>query len=156
MRTQSTATATLRHLVRVNRTVLSAAAAATLGVTLFLIHGAKPVAAQSGSIIFYEGNGAKQDRVQAVSDLGGQSFRPVVNDEARSLRLENVRRNCVIFVYDDPRGRINDDWTAIRVKRFARNYVVRSFERSYEDEFVKVEYHRKNGLDGKVSYVGIR
>jgi hypothetical protein len=53
------------------------------------------------------------------------------------------------------RGRTTDDFCVIQVKRSAPEYIVGTFERSYEDEYVLVSYARKNGLDGKLSRIRI-
>ncbi len=71
---------------------------------------------------------------------------------ARSVSLFNVRVGAVIRVYDDPKGKTSDDWTQIVVKRSVQEICVKSFEHTYEDNDVKVTFHRNNGLDGKVSY----
>jgi hypothetical protein len=108
-----------------------------------------------GQIVFYEGNGGSQDIVQSVDDSPGQDFKPRANDEARSVKLLDVRPGCVISVFDSPDGKTNDDFCIIQVKRGAPEYTVATFERSYEDEYVLVSYARKNGLDGKVSRIRI-
>lgn len=108
-----------------------------------------------GLISFHEGNHGRQDLVQSAGDQPCPGFRPRKNDEIRSLRLSHVRPGCVIRVFDAPGGRRNDDWCEIAVKAYVPEVVVPSFERSYEDSFVRVTYHRKNGLDGKVSWIEI-
>lgn len=109
----------------------------------------------SGIIAFYEGNNATQNIVQTVEDAPGQDFKPVKNDEIRSAKLYNVRPGCEIRVYDDPNGSTSDDWCIINVKRVSPEYIVGSFERTYEDEYVRVSFIRNNGLDGKVSRIRI-
>ncbi|WP_212006043.1 hypothetical protein [Chitinophaga sp. HK235] len=108
-----------------------------------------------GIIVFYEGNNATQNIVQTVEDEPGQNFRPVKNDEIRSAKLFSVRPGCNVVMYDSPDGSMNDDFCNIMVKRSAPEYTVGTFERSYEDEFVIVQYIRNNGLDGKVSRIKI-
>lgn len=108
-----------------------------------------------GQIVFYEGNGGSQDIVHTTDDSAGQNFRPLQNDEARSVKLLNVRPGCTISVYDSPGGSTKDDFCIIRVKRSSPEYTVATFERSYEDDYVLVSYARKNGLDGKVSRIRI-
>lgn len=108
-----------------------------------------------GQIVFYEGNGASQDIVHTADDSPGQDFRPRQNDEARSVKLLDVRAGCVISVFDSPAGQTNDDFCVIHVKRSSSEYIVATFERSYENEDVLVSYARKNGLDGKVSRIRI-
>ena len=108
-----------------------------------------------GRIVFYEGNGASQDVVHTVDDSPGQNFKPKHNDEARSVKLLDVRPGCVIGVYDHTDASTNDDFCIIVVKSRVAEYTVETFERSYENETVRVSYARKNGLDGKVSRITI-
>ena len=107
-----------------------------------------------GQIVFYEGNGGSQDIVTTFSDNPGQDRR-VPNDEARSVKLLNVRVGTVISVFDAKNGSQNDDFCVIHVKRSSPEYTVGTFERSYEDDDVLVSYGSKNGLDGKVSRVRV-
>jgi len=110
-----------------------------------------------GEIVFYEGNGASQDIVITLTDEAGQDkkLKGKQNDEARSTKLLNVRAGCVISVFDDPNAARTDDFCIIQVKRSAPEYVIRTFERSYEDEYVLVSYANRNGLDGKVSRIKV-
>lgn len=107
-----------------------------------------------GTIIFYEGNWGTQDIVQTVDD-GSKNFKPNKNDEIRSLEIQVVKVGCKIIVYDNPSGKTNDDWCVITVKKMTSSYIIGSFENTYEDDIVKVEFHKKNGLDGKVSRIVI-
>ncbi|ASZ13425.1 hypothetical protein KTO58_07130 [Chitinophaga pendula] len=111
--------------------------------------------AQTGFIVFYEGNNGSQNIVDTKDDSPGQDFRPAQNDEARSVQLVAVRANCTIQVFDDPNGSLRDDFCIITTKRFIGSYIVNSFEQSYEDDNVRVTYIRNNGLDGKVSRIKI-
>lgn len=108
-----------------------------------------------GQIVFYEGNGGSQDICQTIDDGAGQDLRAEPNDEARSVKLLNVRQGCILSVFDHPGGNTNDDFCVITVKRSSPEYTVGTFERSYEDEYVHVSYARKNGLDGKVSRIRV-
>ncbi|MFN2114095.1 MAG: hypothetical protein ACK2T6_00140 [Anaerolineae bacterium] len=108
-----------------------------------------------GKVIFYEGNDATQDVVHETTGLPGQDFFPNVNDEARSLKLVDVRAGAVISVFDDPMAAKTDDFCVITVKQNVDEYVVGTFEKSYEDDTVLVMYAPKNGLDGKVSRIRI-
>jgi hypothetical protein len=129
---------------------------AAVGVMLSLIGGS----AMAGTIDLYEGNGGSQNKIGTLTDRPGQNINlknsNIDNDEARSLVLNDVRPGALIRVYDDPRGRPSkDDWTEIHVKQGATQYTVSSFERTYEDDVVRVIFHRNNGLDGKVSHIKI-
>lgn len=108
-----------------------------------------------GIIAFYEGNNATQNIVQTVEDYPGQDFKPTQNDEIRSAKLYGVRPGAEIRVFDSPNGATNDDFCIVNVKRQVPEYVVDTFERSYEDEYVRVTFIRNNGLDGKISRIRI-
>jgi hypothetical protein len=74
------------------------------------------------------------------------------NDSARSMILLNVSAPRVLRLYDSPEGIRNDDWVEIIVKRNVVNKVIRTFERNFEDQEVKIIYHGSdNDLDGAVS-----
>lgn len=121
------------------------------------------VKAQSGVIQLYEGNNASQTLVGQITDAPGQYFdlkhkTPYDiggNDETRSLRLNSVRAGAIISVYDSPSGDPGDDYTVITVKQNVSTIVIGTFESSYEDANVKVEFHHHNGLDGKVSAIRV-
>ena len=51
--------------------------------------------------------------------------------------------------------RKKDDWTEIKVKKYRTKVVIGSFEKDRDDDYVCVEYHEHNGLDGKVSYIEV-
>jgi len=108
-------------------------------------------------IVFYEGNGASQNIVCTLSHPHGESLNfkksgDCDNDEARSVKLIEVPADSEIKVYDNPDGSTGDDYTVIKVRSdITGGYIVHSFERSYSDSYVAVQFHRHNGLDGKVS-----
>ncbi|MBF2047940.1 hypothetical protein HJG54_06570 [Leptolyngbya sp. NK1-12] len=108
-----------------------------------------------GQIVFYEGNGGSQNIVHTIDDSPGQDFHLRQNDEARSVKLLNVRQGCFIEVFDHPEGQRSDDFCVIEVRRSSSEYTVNTFERSYDDEYVIVSYANNNGLDGKVSRVRV-
>lgn len=108
-----------------------------------------------GKLVFYEGNGGSQEIKQVLSDAPGQDLRASPNDEHRSVKLLNVREGCIISVFDRPDGGTSDDFCIIEVKRSSPEYIVATFERSYEDDDVLVSYARHNGLDGKVSRIRV-
>lgn len=115
----------------------------------------------AGTIDLYEGNNGTQNKIGTITDEAGQSINlkkhdDIDNDEARSLTLNDVREGAVIKLYDDPKGNANDDdWVEIHVKKSSQQYTVNTFEKTYEDDFVKVTYHPNNGLDGKVSHIKV-
>ncbi|WP_052704080.1 hypothetical protein [Vibrio nigripulchritudo] len=118
----------------------------------------------SGVITFWEGNGATQDQVGNALEAdqhysidckdGDQGFD---NDEARSVKLVNIKSPVTITVYDSPDKSKDDDWTRIEVtEAFEGEVVVRTFEESGKPhQAVEVSYYSDNGLDGKVSYIEV-
>jgi hypothetical protein len=86
------------------------------------------------------------------------------NDEARSVKIaKTVKPGAQIVVFDDPGGSQEDDSTVITIvdRDFLEpeGYCLRTFENSFDNpnsnSGIKVEYHRKNGLDGKISRVRV-
>lgn len=119
------------------------------------------VCRNTGFVRLKEGNSCTQGSVGTLTDRPGTVARLtsidwIPNDEARSVELSNVRPGAVIRIFDNSGGSFNDDWTEIRVhNRTPNGYCVPTFESSFFDGIVTVTYHRKNGLDGKVSRVQI-
>ena len=107
----------------------------------------------AGIVCFFDANNASGNVVQAVEDVPGQNFRPAMNDAIRSCKLYNVRPGAEIRLFDDASGAMADDFCIIQVKRVAPEYTVETFERTYEDEYVRVTFIRNDGLDGKVSRI---
>ena len=110
----------------------------------------------------YEGNSGTQDVVCPLFLNRNKSLRfsdpwtgtdfPCNNDEARSILLHDVPAGKVLRFYDDGgRGYQEDDWTEIVVKRPVARKYVDTFEQSFEDDDVRVVFHRDDGLDGKIS-----
>jgi hypothetical protein len=108
-----------------------------------------------GIITLYEGNNATQTIVTSYED-NSYSGQVKPNDEARSLKLNDVRVGCKITIYDDRNANTSDDYCIIEVKKQVHEYIVGSFEKSIDDDTVKVTFVRNNGLDGKVSYIKIQ
>ena len=124
--------------------------------------------ADGGVVELYEGNGASQDhvgtthdrRVQKINFKGNRRIEKLfVNDEARSMVLRYPRVGTRITLFDSPSAKRNDDYTVIVVKKTAPKIVIHSFEdedlRDDTKELISLEYHKDNGLDGKVSHMEI-
>ncbi|MGY4397226.1 hypothetical protein ACVWZA_002420 [Sphingomonas sp. UYAg733] len=79
------------------------------------------------------------------------------NDVARSMKVTGTSRPSEIRLYDDPGGSKGDDYSVIQFRAYKAeypDYCVSSFERSgLLASQGQILYTRKNGLDGKVSYV---
>ena len=110
----------------------------------------------TGLIVLFEGDGGTKDIVRAYTDKSGQDVRVKPNDSARSLKLLSVREECHICIFDDAEGSTGDDFCVIHVKKRHPEYVVPSFEKSYEDDYVKVTFAERDGLDGCVSRIRIQ
>jgi hypothetical protein len=110
------------------------------------------------AVVFYEGNNASQNIVCTLPlkssmfvNFKNNSY-GCDNDEARSAKFLEAKAGTTVAVYDDPNGGTGDDYTSIYVKKNIQTpRVVGTFEANYEDEYLKVTFTRKNGLDGKVS-----
>ena len=71
-----------------------------------------------------------------------------------------------ISLFDSPVGSHDDDYTIVKIKKdIIKPVTIGTFEKSYEDSFVRVSFFKDegwfgfgwmaNGLDGKVSLVKI-
>jgi hypothetical protein len=62
-----------------------------------------------------------------------------------------------VTLYDNSSGSTGDDYVIISFDNPPPDtgYCIDSFEESYSDEYVSVDYYSDNGLDGKVSYVEV-
>ncbi len=121
----------------------------------------------SGPIIdFYEGNNATQNLVCSLSAATDRTVKFTddnsycANDEARSLVLYDVPAGRIIRLYDntdgnDGQGNRKEAWAEIVVKQAVKKKVIPTFENSFEDDDVRVTYHRNDNLNGKVSRVEI-
>jgi hypothetical protein len=110
-------------------------------------------------LVFYQKNGCRGAFAE-TSDSKGQVINTKrrkrwKNDFYRSLKLINVRQGAKIYVYDSPGGNRNDDWTLITVRNQVPAIRINSFERNRDDKDVKVTYHARSRLDGKVSRIEI-
>jgi hypothetical protein len=108
-------------------------------------------------IEFFEGNNCTEDNLGCVTYLEAQwdlllGGGPIPNDEARSLRLVNVRPGT-IKLYNNPDGH-GDDWTEIQVKTNIDVYEVGTFNEPQDNTYVKVVPYGAR-LDGKVSRIDV-
>jgi hypothetical protein len=115
------------------------------------------------ALVFYEGNDCKQNVVARYSGWSDVSVNckksdHCKNDEARSLLIYDfVKNGTNVKVYDHPEAKTNDDWTEIKIGKpaFMGAYCVGTFERSRDEKGVNVNFHKDNGLDGKVSHIKV-
>ena len=116
------------------------------------------------TITWFEGNDGTQDVVRRDSFINSRSYNissnlkkeTGQNDEIRSVVLEYVPVNTKITVYDNPDGKTNDDWSVLTVKDYKRRIVIRHFEENKSTSEYSLKYHRKNGLNGKISRIVIK
>ena len=111
-------------------------------------------------IELYEGNDGLQDLVlsDGIEKNRIMNFAPGLsgdNDEARSAVLYDCPAGKIIRLYDDPDMDRSDDWVEVVIKRNLEKKLIGTFERNFEDDDLKLTYHRNNGLDGKVSVLEI-
>lgn len=114
---------------------------------------------------FYEGNNATQDNLGSLNTIPGVNYdlkksgAPIENDEIRSMVLgKGVQAGAALAVYDSPEASMDDDWCVIQVKQNitdAHGYVIGSFEKDQSNDRIYQNYHKDNGLDGKISYLSI-
>jgi len=79
------------------------------------------------------------------------------DDEARSMKLENVKAGTVITLFDDTQCRPGrDDELTITVLRNIARYEFPTFERDYSDRFVRAVYRGDQDLDDAVSCIQIQ
>ena len=122
------------------------------------------------NIEFYGDNNAHGDPVGVLTD----SFSTTINmkngngnkskwssgwnnDKIRSIKLKSVSQGTIIELFDNPDAKTNDDWLQITVKKSAPVLVIPHLEqKSYENEYYKLTYHKDNGLNGKVSNVKVK
>lgn len=117
----------------------------------------------------YEGNGVTQDVVCNMEwnndELGEdcykywnfKDYKACTNDEVRSMRIIYAEAGTTLSFYDSPDGSPSDDYTIIKIKRDISSGInVDTFEKSYEDDDIKVTHHHVNGLDGKISFFSVQ
>lgn len=108
-------------------------------------------------ITFWEDNGCQADQVGWYLYHGTPTIMPNSsgsgwsNDEARSLMLFRAPEGMIIRVYDSGSGSHNDDWAEIRIKQYADQLCIPSFEDVMDNAAYSLRFCRHNGLDGKVS-----
>lgn len=116
-----------------------------------------------GKIILYSGNGGQGDVIDVIEvshDMDSFRRMPTKNNTVKSLALENVENGIWIELHDSPEGSAYNACVVI-VRKPHPKYVLETFEKSIDDEFVQVSYRPHiykwprifGGLDGRVSLV---
>jgi hypothetical protein len=134
-------------------------------IALFVLTISSKVHAQSGTLIFKEGNNGSQNTVATITDAPNQFYDlknedPYdigANDEARSLVLNNVRVGAIISVYNAPSGDASDCYAVITVKTLLPTIVIDTFQTPRDDANVRVQWfpHGSHNLDGYVSAIRV-
>jgi hypothetical protein len=109
-------------------------------------------------ISLYEGEDGLQTKVCDLvpNKSGSVSFsktKACDNDEAKSAILFNLKRGYQFSVYDSPDCKTDDDYALITINRDINSVIVGSFENPVNNSDISVFFHRKNGLNGKVSCI---
>jgi hypothetical protein len=121
---------------------------------------------QSGppSVVLYEGSNATQNIVCTIrlptSGTLTVNFKNdshgCDNDEARSMKLLNVKAGTTVTVFDDPNAGSGDDLSIVTIYRDAGRLVVPDFEKKMFNAHLVLQHFRKNGLNGKVSSIRLK
>lgn len=114
-------------------------------------------------ITWYSGNDGTKDVVRTDSFSGGDPGERTFhlkqyggqNDEIRSAVMEYLPVGSVITVYDNPDGKTDDDWSVVTIKQYDDQITIPHFEQETNSSKYKLEYHKKNGLNGKISCVKV-
>lgn len=104
-----------------------------------------------------DGSGRLEGRLpdSATTSMNLKKEKKWNNDEIKSVRLKSVTRGTIIQLFDDPDAKKNDDWVEIYVKKSGADIVIGNLERNHEDSYYKQTFHKKNGLNGKVSHIKV-
>jgi len=115
-----------------------------------------------GQITFYEDCGCIgelgmiKDTPGQLINLQDENNTGIPANKIRSCKLSNVRDGTVIRVYASSLADVTDDWARIDVKESDFTTVIPTFECSFENEWFKIDFIKKNGLDGKISLIEIK
>lgn len=119
--------------------------------------------AYPADIFFYEGNNCTQDikaklRSYSSHDINCKKSNNCDNDEIRSVLLMSYGKSrYTLKVFDHPDGKQNDDWSVLKVDttKFVGSQCVKTFEKDRNLQGVEVDFHKDNGLDGKISRIEV-
>jgi hypothetical protein len=79
------------------------------------------------------------------------NFFDCTNDEAQSVRLQDLPPGTTIALYDDPHCGDSDDYSIIRITKLMPNILVKNFGTAVHYTDWNMSVHRVNGIQGKVS-----
>jgi hypothetical protein len=107
---------------------------------------------------FYEGNAASQDVVCNLNEfevdinLKNHECR---NDEIRSVKLLKIKSGTLLQLFDNPDGKMEDDWAEIYVKKDIDDRIISTFTESFNDDEISFYSSGNDGLDGKISRIKV-
>ncbi len=112
-----------------------------------------------GQLVFFTEKSCQGKAIMAFRDTADHTYKKgdghFKNDAVSSMRLLGVKAGTVIKIHDDAEGRDSADWAEIKVRKDITSYDIGSFEQSVTDDYVEMNFHKHNGLDGKVSYISV-
>lgn len=109
-----------------------------------------------GGFVFYSANRVEGDVVCGIGagrmHRVGRGEMGCENDEARSVLLVSVNPETRLEVYDSPFGETDDDYSILTTKSEpVSRHEVWSFAENRDNNWITLNYHSHNGLDGKIS-----
>ncbi|MCI3945096.1 PI-PLC X phosphodiestherase-like domain protein [Pseudomonas syringae] len=133
------------------------------GKVSHIVVGASPLDSDFSvaEIVFHEGNNATQNTVCTVPFAKGDQFKMgdgnnpygCDNDEIRSATVVRAKKGSYFTLVGNPDGTFNQGRTTVTVLRdIIVPRVIPSFNRTYNDDFIKVEVTHGGNVDGKSSY----
>lgn len=130
----------------------------------------KPIQANGGVIEVYRNHKTTNNRglsrckysLNKKRKINFKKKKACKNDAVKSVVLlgghDGIKKGTRIRLFDSPKGKKNDDWLEIKVLRDIpawTRFHLPTLHMSYKGHFLKVKYHKKNGLNGKVSRMEI-
>jgi len=120
---------------------------------------------QHAKILFYKKNECKDDPIGEMRLNYSRTYcsngiascdLPFKNDEARSMRLVQVKKGTQVNIYNSPNCSDDDDYSVVEMKKDVEG-CIDSFEEKLDNDKINLSFHKNgvamNHLDGKVSCV---
>lgn len=118
--------------------------------------------ASAGHIDFFENKSQGGSREGTLPDdhkveINLKKHNGWKNDEIKSFKLRWVTPGTRILLFDDPKGSEKDDWVEITVNSWQKELDMKHLEINipWNNSKMSMKYHKKNGLNGKVSHIKI-
>lgn len=107
---------------------------------------------------WYEGYNASQDNfctipINTIPYYQTNTFKEIhcSNDEAKSVKMQNLPPGTEIYIYDMPSCGDSDDWGKITILKQSASIIVGGFSHTFTMDDVKYANVWHNGINGKVS-----